>query len=232
MIRAENVEKIYRSGEVEVAALRGVSLSIERGEHVALVGPSGSGKSTLMHILGCLDRPTAGRVWIGGEDVAALSDDRLAEVRNRTIGFVFQQFHLLPRLTALGNVEMPLAYAAGGSIPRRERRERARRALEAVEMLHRAGHVPAKLSGGERQRVAIARALAGGPSVILADEPTGNLDTRTGGEILALFERLVRERGVTLVIVTHDPAVAARAPRVVRLVDGRIVSDERRGAAA
>jgi putative ABC transport system ATP-binding protein len=232
VISAENVEKVYREGEVTVHALRGVSISIGRGEHVALTGPSGSGKSTLMHILGCLDRPTSGSVRVGGNDLATLSDDRLAELRNRLIGFVFQQFHLLPRLTALGNVELPLVYGGGagggGSVARRERRERARRALEAVELSHRADHIPAKLSGGERQRVAIARALVTEPAVILADEPTGNLDTRVGGEILGIFDRLVRERGVTLVVVTHDPAVAARAPRVVKLVDGRIVGDETR----
>jgi putative ABC transport system ATP-binding protein len=229
MIAAEGIEKVYALEEAEVRALRGVSIAIERGEHVALTGPSGSGKSTLMHILGCLDRPTRGRLRLEGEDVAHLDDDALAEIRNRRIGFVFQQFHLLPRLTAIGNVELPLVYAGA---PGRERRERARRALEAVELSHRADHVPARLSGGERQRVAIARALVGEPALLLADEPTGNLDTRTGGEILALFARLVRERGVTLVMVTHDPHVAASAARVVRLVDGEIVDDARRAGGA
>ncbi len=229
MIRARGLAKTYIEGESEVRALRGGAIEIGRGEHVALIGPSGSGKSTLMHLMGCLDTPTAGELWIDGEDIAGFGPDRLADVRNKKIGFVFQQFFLLPRLSALGNVELPLVY---GGVPRGERHERARRALAAVELGHRAGHRPNQLSGGERQRVAIARALVADPAIVLADEPTGNLDTRVGAEILAVFERLVRERGVTLVVVTHDPAVAARAGRVVRIRDGEIVGDERAGAAA
>jgi len=219
-IRAQALSKRYGEGALAVNALRGVSLTIERGEHVALVGPSGSGKSTLMHLIGCLDRPTEGELWIDGEDVAGFDEDALADVRNRKIGFIFQQFFLLPRLTALSNVELPLVY---GTVPRAERIARARRALESVELGHRADHRPNELSGGERQRVAIARALVGEPAILLADEPTGNLDSRVGAEILHLFDRLVTGGGVTLVVVTHDPAVAARAERTIRIRDGGIV---------
>jgi len=207
-----------------VRALRGVSLEVGRGEHVALTGPSGSGKSTLMHLMGCLDRPTAGELWIDGEDVAGFDEDRLAEVRNRKIGFVFQQFFLLPRLSALDNVALPLVY---GGEPASVRRERARRALEAVRLSHREGHQPNQLSGGERQRVAIARALVAEPPIILADEPTGNLDSKVGGEILAILTDLVRTRGLTLVIVTHDPLVAVEAERVIRIRDGEIAGEDR-----
>ena len=229
MIRAEHVSKLYGApGLPRVVALRDVCLEIGRNEYVALTGASGSGKSTLMHIVGCLDRPTSGRLLIEGEDVRGLSDDRLAEIRNRKIGFVFQQFHLLPRLSALKNAELPLVYAGLG---RSERRARALRALEAVELAARADHTPAQLSGGECQRVAIARALVTDPGILLADEPTGNLDSRVGSEIMAIFDRLVRERGVTLLLVTHDPNVAAHADRIVSLRDGEVVSDVPRGGA-
>jgi putative ABC transport system ATP-binding protein len=224
VIRASGLVKTYGEGESAVRALRGVSLEVRRGEHVALTGPSGSGKSTLMHLIGCLDRPSAGALAIDGEDTAGLDEDALAHVRNRKIGFVFQQFFLLPRLSAAANVELPLVY---GGLGARERRERARRALAAVRLSHREGHLPNQLSGGERQRVAIARALVADPAIVLADEPTGNLDSRVGAEVLSVFEELVRERGVTLVIVTHDPTVAARAERVVRLRDGEIAGEDR-----
>ncbi len=245
MIVAEALRRVYRAAEdgrpegagapdakpaasvavaVDVEARRGVSLTVGRGEYVALTGPSGSGKSTLMHILGCLEAPTSGRYRLDGEDVAGLADDRLADIRNRKIGFVFQTWNLLPRLPAQKNVELPLVYAGA---PRRERQRRARAALEAVELGHRAFHRPSQLSGGERQRVAIARALVADPAVVLADEPTGNLDSRVGAEILAIFDALVRRRGVTLVMVTHDAGVAARADRIVKLRDGSIVGDER-----
>jgi putative ABC transport system ATP-binding protein len=220
-ISARGLEKTYGDGEDVVRALRGVSLTIEHGEHVALTGPSGSGKSTLMHLLGCLDTPSAGELRVDGESVAGFGEDQLADIRNRKIGFVFQQFFLLPRLTALANVELPLVYAA---VPRAERLARAARALEAVKLGHRRDHRPNQLSGGERQRVAIARALVTEPTILLADEPTGNLDSRVGAEILAIFDELVRERGVTLVVVTHDASVAERAKRVVRLRDGQVVA--------
>jgi putative ABC transport system ATP-binding protein len=202
-----------------VQALRGVSVRIEPGDYLAVVGPSGSGKSTLMHLLGALDRPTSGTLRVGGRDVAALDQDELARVRNETIGFVFQAFQLLPRTSAVDNVAMPLVYRG---VRRSERRRRAVAALEAVGMGHRLDHTPNQLSGGEQQRVAIARALVGDPQVILADEPTGNLDTRTGAEVLGLLERLNAERGVALVVVTHDRELAARARRQVRMRDGLI----------
>nr|WP_189180584.1 ABC transporter ATP-binding protein [Microbispora rosea] len=204
-----------------VDALRGVDLRIEQGEFVAIVGPSGSGKSTLMHLLGCLDRPTSGTLRVNGVDVATLDDSGLADLRNRTIGFVFQSFHLLARTSALDNVALPLVYRG---VPRAERRERARRALEAVGLGHRLTHRPSQMSGGEQQRVAVARALVGDPRVLLADEPTGNLDTRNGEEVMGLLERL-NKGGVAVVLVTHDAEVAARARRRIHVRDGRIERD-------
>lgn len=222
MIQLEDVWRIFRVGEGEVHALKGVTLTIERGEHVALVGPSGSGKSTLLHIVGCLDRPTRGRYLLEGREVGSLSEEERSLLRRHRIGFVFQFFHLLPRLTAQGNVELPMLFAG---TPSEERRERAARALEAVGLSHRATHRPDQLSGGERQRVAIARAVVMDPAVLLADEPTGNLDRASALEVMELIERM-NARGLTLVVVTHDPAIAERAKRVIRMDDGAI-----RGAA-
>jgi putative ABC transport system ATP-binding protein len=211
------VTRTYELGDEQVHALRGVSVRIERGDYVAVVGPSGSGKSTLMHLLGALDRPSTGLLRVGGKDVAGMGQDELARARNRTIGFVFQAFQLLPRTTAVDNVAMPLVYRG---VRRTERRTRAEEALRAVDMGHRLGHMPNQLSGGEQQRVAIARALVGDPQVILADEPTGNLDTRRGAEVMELLERLNVERGVALVVVTHDLELARRAHRQLRMRDG------------
>jgi len=222
VIQVEQVTKVYRMGETEVHALRGVDLTVSEGEMMSIMGPSGSGKSTLMNILGCLDRPTSGRYQLAGQDVSRLKDDQLAAIRGRRIGFIFQTFNLLSRATALENVELPLLYSG---IP--DRRRRAREALEAVGLAHRARHRPNELSGGQQQRVAIARALVNDPSIILADEPTGNLDSKTGEEVLELLEQLHRERGLTLVIVTHDPRVAARTERIVYLLDGRVEREER-----
>jgi len=219
VIELEEVSRIYRVGEGEVHALKDVSLTIERGEHVALVGPSGSGKSTLLHIVGCLDRPTRGRYLLEGREVGTLSEEERSLIRRHRIGFVFQFFHLLPRLSALGNVELPMLFA--GTAPE-ERRERASLALKAVGLSHRAEHRPDQLSGGERQRVAIARAVVMDPAVLLADEPTGNLDRASAGEVMELIERM-NARGLTLVVVTHDPAIAERAKRVVRMDDGAIL---------
>ena len=216
-LEAVDVTRSYVLEGVTVQALRGVSLTVERGDYAAVVGPSGSGKSTLMHLLGGLDRPTSGVLRVGGRDVASLSEDELAQVRNATIGFVFQAFQLLGRTSAVDNVAMPLVYRGVG---RAERRARSRAALERVGMGHRLDHRPAQLSGGEQQRVAIARALVGDPQVLLADEPTGNLDTRTGDEVMALLEELNRAQGVAVVLVTHDLDVAARAHRQVRVRDG------------
>jgi len=216
-LEAVDVTRSYELEGVTVQALRGVSVLVEPGDYAAVVGPSGSGKSTLMHLLGGLDRPTTGVLRVGGRDIAALSEDELAEVRNATIGFVFQAFQLLGRTSALDNVAMPLVYRG---LKRGERRRLAREALERVGMGHRLDHRPAQLSGGEQQRVAIARALVGDPQVLLADEPTGNLDTRTGDEVMALLETLNAEQGVAVVLVTHDLEVAARARRQIRVRDG------------
>ena len=221
LLEAQDLTRLYTVGGEEVRALDGVSFSVRRAEWVAIMGQSGSGKSTLMNILGCLDTPTSGRYRIRGQDVAGLSDDALADLRNREIGFVFQTFQLLPRSTALANVELPLVYRG---VPRRERRERAEAALCAVGLQNRMHHQPNELSGGQRQRVAIARALVGDPSLLLADEPTGNLDSATGEEIMRLFGELHR-RGHTLLLVTHEPKLAARCPRAVRLSDGQVVAD-------
>ncbi|HTE53046.1 MAG TPA: ABC transporter ATP-binding protein [Kofleriaceae bacterium] len=223
LIEIADLRKTYDSGDVQVHALRGVSLNVESGESVAVMGSSGSGKSTLMNILGCLDRPTSGRYVMDGEDVAGLDRNRLAEIRNQTLGFVFQSFNLLSRTSAVENVELPLVYAGVGA---RERRRRATTALERVGLGARLDHAPNQLSGGQQQRVAIARALVGEPKIILADEPTGNLDSRTSIEIMALFQELVAA-GITLLLVTHEPDIASHAARVIEMRDGMVRSDER-----
>jgi putative ABC transport system ATP-binding protein len=221
VIEIEGVTKLYRMGAETIHALRGVDVKIHRNEYLAIMGPSGSGKSTLMNMLGCLDTPTAGRYEFSQKNVATMSDDELADIRNREIGFVFQTFNLLPRSNALHNVELPLIYAGLG---RTERLAKAQRALENVGLGERMGHKPNELSGGQRQRVAIARALVNDPSIILADEPTGNLDSKTGEEIMALFEQLY-EQGNTIIVVTHEEDIARHARRIVRLRDGLIESD-------
>ncbi|HUB07961.1 MAG TPA: ABC transporter ATP-binding protein [Myxococcales bacterium] len=226
LLDLENVTKTYVLGDVEVQALRGVSLSIDAGEFTAIMGASGSGKSTLMNVIGCLDRPSSGRYLLAGQDVSQLAKNRLAEVRNRTLGFVFQSFNLLPRTSAVENVELPLLYAGTkGS----ERRKRALAALEQVGLGDRAYHHPNQLSGGQQQRVAIARALVAGPKVLLADEPTGNLDSKTSLEVMALLQGLGRS-GLTVVLVTHEPDIAAHARRVVTMKDGLVQSDQRQKA--
>jgi putative ABC transport system ATP-binding protein len=226
LIETRDLWKTYVMGEEEIHALRGVSIEIERGEYVAIMGPSGSGKSTLMNLIGCLDTPTKGSYLLNGKEVAEMNDDELARIRNEEIGFVFQTFNLLPRATALHNVELPLVYAG---IPGKVRQERARQALEKVELTSRATHRPNELSGGQRQRVAIARALVNDPSILLADEPTGNLDSKTGNEIMGVFERL-HAAGNTIVLVTHEAEIAAYAHRAIHIRDGQVEKDVRRAA--
>ena len=219
VVDAKEITKVYQMGEVEVHALRGLSVQIAPGEVLSIMGPSGSGKSTLMNILGCLDRPTSGEYSLNGESVATLTDDQLADIRNRGVGFVFQSFNLLPRQTALANVELPLRYA---ELNGRNRKQVATEALEAVGLGDRIKHKPNELSGGQMQRVAIARALVNDPAIIMADEPTGNLDSKSGDEIMKLLRKLNEERGTTLIIVTHDPEIAELTDRVISLYDGRI----------
>jgi putative ABC transport system ATP-binding protein len=224
LIRMENVWRTYQMGQEQVHALSGVSFKIDRNEYVAIIGPSGSGKSTMMNVIGCLDTPTQGKYWLNSKLVSEMDDDELAYIRNREIGFVFQLFNLLPRATALHNVELPLIYAG---VPASERIEQAKRALELVDLADRMNHKPNELSGGQRQRVAIARALVNNPSILMADEPTGALDTKTGAEIMALFDRL-NEQGNTIIIVTHEPSVAEHARRIIHLRDGQIEKEDRR----
>jgi putative ABC transport system ATP-binding protein len=221
LIDIRDITKVYQMGLQEVHALDGVSLQVDRGEYVAIMGPSGSGKSTLMNLIGCLDTPTSGSYVLNGREVARMSDDELAAIRNQEIGFVFQTFNLLPRTDALHQVELPLVYSG---LPRKERRDRAIKALEAVSLADRMTHHPSELSGGQRQRVAVARALINDPSILLADEPTGNLDSATGAEIMSLFDEL-NAKGNTIVVVTHEEDIAAHARRIVRLLDGRIRDD-------
>jgi putative ABC transport system ATP-binding protein len=216
MLELENITKVYKAGQTEVPALRGISCRIESGEMVSIVGPSGSGKSTLMNIIGCLDKPTSGRYRLDGTEVSELDDNQLAEIRNKKIGFVFQSFNLLSRTTALANVELPLIYNGAS-----DRRQRALQVLDSVGLSHRITHRPSELAGGEQQRVAIARALVNNPSLILADEPTGNLDTKTSQEIMGIFEKL-NKQGMTIILVTHEPDIAAYTQRTIKLRDGQI----------
>ncbi len=225
LIQLEDVTKIYRIGETEVHALRGISYEVEPGEFLAVMGPSGSGKSTLMNIIGCLDRPTAGKYFLEGEEVSTFDKNKLARVRNQKIGFVFQTFNLLPRTTALENVELPLLYSS--DVHTKERTELALQALELVGLRERASHKTNQLSGGEQQRVAIARALLNSPSLILADEPTGNLDTKTSQEIMKIFKRLNEEKKITLVMVTHEPDIACYARKRLHIRDGEVLKEER-----
>ena len=226
LITTQDLWKTYVMGSEEIHALQGVSINIEKGEYVAIMGPSGSGKSTLMNLIGCLDTPTKGSYLLNGKEVASMNDDELARIRNEEIGFVFQTFNLLPRATALHNVELPLVYAG---VSGKDRLERAKAALDKVELSQRASHKPNELSGGQRQRVAIARALVNNPSILLADEPTGNLDSKTGVEIMAVFKRLY-EAGNTIILVTHEPDIAAHAHRVVSIRDGQVEKDVRQAA--
>jgi len=225
LLRVLDLVKTYQVGDVAVRALRGVTLDIDAGEFVAVVGPSGSGKSTFMHILGCLDRPSSGEYWLEDRDVSRLNDDELSAIRNRQIGFVFQGFNLLARTSAVENVELPLLYGPA-KVAASERRRRALAALEAVGLSDRADHHPNQLSGGQQQRVAIARALLNNPSILFADEPTGNLDSRTSVEVMDIFQRLKDERGITIVLITHEPQVAEYGSRIIAFKDGQIMSDQ------
>jgi putative ABC transport system ATP-binding protein len=226
LIETRDLWKTYDMGSEQIHALSGVSIQIERGEYVAIMGPSGSGKSTLMNLIGCLDTPSRGTYLLNGKEVSAMNDDELARIRNEEIGFVFQTFNLLPRATALHNVELPLVYAG---VPARVRQERAKRSLEMVELAERMSHRPNELSGGQRQRVAIARALVNNPSILLADEPTGNLDSKTGADIMALFDRLHQQNN-TIILVTHEADIAEHAHRVIQIRDGKVENDRRRAA--
>jgi putative ABC transport system ATP-binding protein len=227
VISVRNLVKTYQVGEVVVRALRGADMDVEAGEFVAVTGPSGSGKSTLMHILGCLDRPTSGQYLLDGKDVSRMSKDELAAIRNKKIGFVFQGFNLLSRTTALDNVELPLLYNGGSKMKTAERHRRALEALKAVHLQDRSHHYPNQLSGGQQQRVAIARSLINEPSIILADEPTGNLDTRTSVEVMGIFQRLNIERGITIILITHEMDIAEYGTRLIRFRDGRIQLDQK-----
>ncbi len=223
-IKTEELTKVYEMGAEQVHALRGINLEIAKGEYVGIMGPSGSGKSTLMNLIGCLDTPTSGKYWLAGRQVSELDDDELAYIRNKEIGFVFQTFNLLPRATALHNVELPLIY---NGTPAEERVARAKRALATVDLTDRMLHKPNELSGGQRQRVAIARALVNSPSILLADEPTGNLDSQTGAEIMGVLDRL-HQQGNTIILVTHEHDIAAHAHRIIHIRDGKVEADERR----